>query len=419
MRRGLVISAVVAAVMLPAAPALADTTEVVHGLSFSSDNYLTWLGCSGVYTSTHEDVRSHYDLGPATPPAGRRSLRFDLAGGNAIGSLHRVDSMLGTTVAGISIDAPNGAAGVAYAGYQSPADVGTDLIWVGRTALSEGAGGWRSVDVAGGSYDWVRYDTSSGRPVGMGGAATVARFVRHHGGDGAGFFSIGFGCDGNPFNMDAWRIGSPGDVTTYDLEGVGTTTGISGSDREVAEGGSVVLTGRLSDTGGAAIPNAPLTLEAQVGGTGPFEPVDTARTDGQGVATLKVAPGKTTVYRWRFADSGYADGSVSAEFQVQVGGTPTPPQPPESQSSSTSSSGRSSTGPAPAPSSSAPAPGGGSGGSGGSGGGSGGATAPQVAPSSLNPSTPPSPSPSASPSPSPSAPSPSASPSEPTASATP
>ena len=76
--------------------------------------------------------------------------------------------------------------------------------------------------------------------------AKIPAFVKAHGGDGPGFFTIGFGCDGRSFNMDAWRIGSPGAVATYDLEGLTTVTSISGPDGAI-EAGDPVLLQRVGD----------------------------------------------------------------------------------------------------------------------------------------------------------------------------
>ncbi len=64
-------------------------------------------------------------IGPGAAPAGTRSLGWDLAGGNAVGALFPVDSMLGTSTASLAVNAAGRATGVAYAGYQEPADAGT------------------------------------------------------------------------------------------------------------------------------------------------------------------------------------------------------------------------------------------------------------------------------------------------------
>ena len=57
------------------------------------------------------------------------------------------------------------------------------------------------------------------RVVDAGGSATIAGFTAEHG-DGPGYLLAGLGCDGEEFSIDALRFGSPGAVTTYDLEGI-------------------------------------------------------------------------------------------------------------------------------------------------------------------------------------------------------
>ena len=145
-------------------------------------------------------------------------------------------------------------------------------------------------------------------------AAKIPAFIKAHGGDGPGFFTIGFGCDGRSFNMDAWRVGSPGAVTTYDLEGLTTTTSISGPQGAIEVGQEVTLHGAVVDNTGAPVPSARLVLEAQ-GPNGGWQLVDGA--DGADPA-LTVAPEATTTYRWRFVDRPLAGGSNSAPFTVEV-----------------------------------------------------------------------------------------------------
>jgi hypothetical protein len=323
MRRAVVACAGVAvAALLPLAPAHADSTVVVHGLAFPTGRaaQLSFVGCQNPYDRADEPLEPYIGIGPGQAPTGKRSLGYDLAGGNAIGSLHYVDSMAVTTIAGLSVTAPEGASGVAYAGYQEPADRGTGLVWFGRADLAAAPGGWQQVDAAGLTYTWTKFDMLAQERVGeQQDAAAIPAFLAAHGGDGPGFFTIGFGCDGRPFNMDAWRIGSPGAVTTYDLEGLTTSTSISGPDGAIDLGDSVTLRGSVTDSSGAPVPDARLVLETQ-GPDGGWSFVDGASVDGSSVGdpTLAVTPDSTTTYRWHFVDRPLAEGSVSAPFTVQV-----------------------------------------------------------------------------------------------------
>jgi hypothetical protein len=309
------------AALLPIAPALADSTVVVHGMAFPTGRaaQLSFVGCQNAYDRTDEALQPYIGIGPGQAPAGRRSLGYDLAGGNAIGSLHYVDSMAATTVAGMSVNAADGASGVAYAGYQEPADRGTGLVWFGRADLAAAPGGWQRVDAAALSYTWTKFDMLTQQRAGQQqtesqDAARIPAFLAEHGGDGPGFFTIGFGCDGRAFNMDAWRIGSPGAVTTYDLEGLTTTTSISGPDGAIDLGDSVTLRGSVTDGSGTPVSGARLVLEAQ-GDNGGWAIVDGVSGDDPALA---VAPESTTTYRWQFVDRPLAEGSVSAPFTVQV-----------------------------------------------------------------------------------------------------
>lgn len=304
------------AVVLPLAPAFADATVVVHGTAFPSGRaaQLSFVGCQDPYQRVAEEPVPTIGVGPGQAPAGVRSLGYDLAGGNAVGSLHYVDSMAATTVAGMSVSAAEGASGVTYAGYQEPADAGTGLVWFGRADLSVPAGAWTRVDVAGLTFTWTKYDMLAQHAVGGPvGASAIPAFIAAHGGDGPGFFTVGFGCDGRAFEMDAWRVGEPGAVTTYDLEGLTTVTSISGPGGPVAAGAQVALSGSVVDGSGNPVPGSRLVLEAQDG----EQWVIVDAVDGP-TATLTVTPEQTTTYRWHFVDRPLAEGSTSPPLTVEV-----------------------------------------------------------------------------------------------------
>lgn len=328
MRRAffIVVGAVVAALLpvsLPVGAAFADSTVVVRGLGFGADSTtnLAIVGCSGLYDISSAPVATYLSPSPGGP-AGSRSLKYDLDGGTAVGSQHHVGSLAATTVAGASVLAPQGTTGVAYAGYQSPEDAGTTLLWVGRADLSVGAGAWQQVDAPGLTYTWTKYDFATQRPVDSGEApasSTVPALMDAHGGDGAGFYALGFGCDGNPFKIDALRTGSPGDVTTYDLEGYTTATGITGSAERITAGDALTLHGSVTTDMVGPLAQGLLVLEAQQFGEQEFKPVDGAALQvSGGGTTATVQPTSHTVYRWRFGGSASADGSVSAPFTVDV-----------------------------------------------------------------------------------------------------
>ena len=107
-------------------------------------------------------------LGPGAAPAGARSLGFDLAGGNAVGALFTVDSMLSTSTASLAVNAVGPSTGVAYAGYQEPADAGSSLLWLGRSELVTPGGAWQTVEATTRTYTWAKYDMNTRQRVAEG-----------------------------------------------------------------------------------------------------------------------------------------------------------------------------------------------------------------------------------------------------------
>ncbi len=326
MRRALgatsaVIAGSVCALVLGSAPAVADSTIVVRGTSFphATRAQLSFVGCSGIFAATPETIQPYVGIGPGAAPAGVRSLKYDLAGGNAMGSLHYVSSMQQTTTAALSVRATAGAQGVAYAGYQEGVDDGTSRVWFGRATLSGAGTGWQRIEATGLSYQWTKYDMATERVIEQGPetAMSVPAFTELRGGDGPGLYTIGFGCDGLPFHMDALQVGTPGNVTTYDLEGYDTSTAIAGHAHRIVAGEDVLLTGSVRHSGSERLADATLILEQRPHGATAWETVQVGEA-GVADPTVKVAPVKHTVYRWRFADRPLAEASTSAEFGIDV-----------------------------------------------------------------------------------------------------
>ena len=130
-----------------AAPSYADSTVTVQGTAFPDPARanLSFVGCADLYQRTDEALAPTIGVGPGAAPSGTRSLGWDLAGGNAVGAMFPVDSMVRTT-ASLAVNAVGRATGVAYAGYQEPADAGTSLLWLGRSELVTPGGAWQTVD---------------------------------------------------------------------------------------------------------------------------------------------------------------------------------------------------------------------------------------------------------------------------------
>ncbi|WP_345526741.1 hypothetical protein [Nocardioides endophyticus] len=318
------------ALTLPGAEASGDSTVVVRGsaLPEGSRSQLNLVGCDSVFGRTAEPVAPTIGVVPGRP-GNRRSLGFDLVGGNAIGSVSYVDRVAATTTAGMSVHADAGTTGVAYVGYQAPKDVGTSLMWVGRAPLAVSAGVWTPVNVTGQGFAWTQYDMSTQQPIGgVVGSSGISAFTQAMGGDGAGFYMVGFGCDGNAFNTDSWRIGTSTGVTTYDFEGFTTRTTISGPDAAVEPGQRVTLTGSVVDGSGAPVTGR-VVLEAKTG-DGPWETVDVAPGPNPSVV---VRPEESTTYRWKLYDRARFEGSVSAPMTIKVVGPEEPSEHPSANPS--------------------------------------------------------------------------------------
>lgn len=321
-----------------AGPALAagsgPGTVVVRGTAFppGRDAGLSYVGCNSLFGRTGDTTTPRIGLDDGTP-LGRRALGFDLQGGNAVGSLHYVSSFAATTSVAVSVSAPAGTTGVAYAAYQAPTQIGTSEMWIGRAPLTVPAGGWTQIDTIDLAYSWVDTDTSTGRPI-IPFGATVApapvsasphQLARAFGPDGAGVFTVGFGCDGNPFAIDALRLGDADGVTVYDLEGLTSSVRLIGPGKhDVKAGDPVTLQAVLRDGSGDRISHGTVLLSAKAKG-GVWQTVtalDASDTD----PSFTVEPEKDTVYRFEFVDRPLVEGSVSSEYAVDVlaPGDPTP-----------------------------------------------------------------------------------------------
>jgi hypothetical protein len=318
-RAGLVAVAVVAVSALGAVPSTASSGPVVvEGASFPdpASVQLSLVGCDALYERAPGALQPLVGRGPGDVPLGQRSLGFQTSVGNAAGALFTVSSMAETSVASLAVNATARSTGVAYAAYQGPSDAGSSRIWLGRSALVTPGGAWQSVSVTDRTYDWTHYDLSTGAPVpgepDMTASAVVDDFVATQGGDGPGIYTIGFGCNGVPFSVDAFRLGA----TTYDLEGLSTSISASVSKARVDAGDRVTVTGTLSTSTGDPLGRSTMILESRTG-SGAWEQVEVVTLRGA-TATATVTPEEDTSYRWRFVDRPLADGATSVPVDVAV-----------------------------------------------------------------------------------------------------
>jgi len=294
----------------------ADETVVVPGTSFpSSSTYLTYFGCVDLF---HADTR-----GPLVrvtrddaAPLGSRAAGLEVPGaGTAVGSVSLVGSVADAT-SSMAVRAAAGSSGVAYVWYVAPG-LQPGEVWSGRADLTATVDGWQQIDGAAASYEWSRLEAATGAVQEQAGAATIDDFAAVHG-DGPGYLMAGLGCDGRPFGVDALRVGPPGSVTTYDLEGWSVSTSITASSQQISHGGDVTLSAMSVDTASTTM-GATLVLEARPEGAADFRPVtDPVLAGPDGRVTTTVTPEVTTDYRWFFAERAYADAHWSATTRVVV-----------------------------------------------------------------------------------------------------
>ena len=115
--------------------------------------------------------------------------------------------------------------------------------------------------------------------------------------------------------MDQLRVGTPGEVTTYDVEGLRTLVTIArepgGPDDEVT------ITGRLRTMTGDPIPHATMVLERRSPGSKVWKPVLVADVRNGGVrATVQVD--ERAFYRWRFVERPLAEGNASMALLLDL-----------------------------------------------------------------------------------------------------
>ncbi len=316
-----------------AAPSYADSTVTVQGTAFPDPARanLSFVGCADLYQRGNEALAPTIGIGPGAAPSGTRSLGWDLAGGNAVGAMFPVDSMVGTSTASLAVNSVDRATGVAYAGYQEPADAQTTLLWIGRSELVTPGGAWQTVDATTRVYTWAKYDMTTRQQVAPGPRVptTVAGFAAAHGGDGPGIYTIGFGCDGTPFSMDQLQVGRPGAVTTYDVEGLRTLVSIGSEPGDSKD--EVTITGRLRTMSGEPIPHPTMILERRTPGSKVWKPVLVADVR-KGVVRAPVELDEPAFYRWRFVERPLAEGNASVALALDL----LPTLPTESPSSTPS-----------------------------------------------------------------------------------
>jgi hypothetical protein len=138
--------------------------------------------------------------------------------------------------------------------------------------------------------------------------------------------------------MDELRVGPPGAVTTYDVEGLQTQVTIAREPGR-SDDDEVTIIGRLRTLTGDPIPHATMVLERRDPGSKVWEPVQVADVSNGGVRAT-VRNDERAFYRWRFVERPMAEGNASVALLLELLPTlPTdPPSPTPSSTPSTPSS---------------------------------------------------------------------------------
>jgi hypothetical protein len=103
------------------------------------------------------------------------------------------------------------------------------------------------------------------------------------------------------------------------MEGIAVTTSIAASSTLVRQGRKVTLTGASVDVSGVPV-GAPLVLQSRPAGTRFFRPASRGPIPASSDGTIRwrLAPDKTTTYRWFMPATGYADANFSPPLTVRV-----------------------------------------------------------------------------------------------------
>lgn len=328
MRRALVLFVtLVLAMSLGAALAVADSTRVLNGVSFSgSQGFNPHLSCTSPGTDVDPETTS-VDLIPAyttdPTPLGTRALRIHPDGDHdqASGVAAYTPTPSSATFEA-RIGSPEGAAsGFAIAYYLPPGD--NLRYWVGYHALTSSVA-WQTASGAT-TFTWVAVDRGTGQTGRPSAPSTLASFVSSHGGDatsrgGGAFLGFVFGCDGRDVLLDALRVGSPGAVDTYDLEGYQVGAAIRTGREVIVAGEGVKVTGFMDDSL-TVYTKIPFVLEAKPYGASDFSYAGTSTFrigDNIPGAPLTVSPITQTVYRYRIEARPSTAGAVSDEITVYV-----------------------------------------------------------------------------------------------------
>ena len=316
----------VAGVAVVTAPyAAADETIVVHGPGGFPDG-----STQGTVQQPCDDVGGDPGVGggvtfllhgPKPTPLGSRVWGLDATHeGVGDGPYRALTLIADDATATLQVYAVDQTDGVAWAMLRDS----DDTVWFGGSPVSiTDTGVWTTISQdSDTSYDWVQRN-NDGSATGETFTGTIDELSDDVGpGDFAGELGFALGCNANGrYYLDDFEVGTPGDVITFDFEGLTTFTTIRGSRHVVTAGQPVTLKGVTRPGRNGFFTEASIVLEAK--------PFDSTRWHRVGRATetwdgrihpavKKVRPQVRTAYRWHWLETRGSDESRSKAFLVKV-----------------------------------------------------------------------------------------------------
>ena len=316
----------VAGLALVTAPyAAADETIVVHGPGGFPDG-----STQGTVQQPCDDVGGDPGVGggvtfllhgPKPTPLGERVWGFDPEhDGVGDGPYRDLSLIADDASASLQVYAVNQTDGVAWAMLRDS----DDTVWFGGSPVSiTDTGAWTTISQdSDTSYDWVQRN-NDGSATGETFTGTIDELSDDVGpGDFSGELGFALGCNANGrYYLDDFEVGTPGDVITFDFEGLTTFTTIRGSRHVVTAGQPVTLKGVTRPGRNGFFTEASIVLEAKPFGSARWHRVGRATETWDGEihpATMKVRPQTRTAYRWHWLETRGSDASVSKTFLVKV-----------------------------------------------------------------------------------------------------
>lgn len=321
MRRTLIGAVGAIALTVSALPAAAAATRV-DGPHFERAGLELWsTDCGNPRPQRDPEVPTRI-VRSAAAPSGERFIGWELPGtGSAIGpaAYTATPSKLDVLRVQLYTPAPR-VTGRVVVEYQPPSDDGT---WIGVSGITDDQRpGWHVVDGSSHSYRWSYY-SADGIFRESAPEQDLRRFVESRGGDGEGArVAFTYGCDGNPFFVDALTLRDASGTRTYDFEGIRTRTSIAVGGKSprsvtITYGEKLGLTARLRKVVEGTGFAAPMRVDAKRLDQRKYRKVTRARTGSGGNLGLTVRPARSTAYRATYAGSAENQRSLSV-LKVRV-----------------------------------------------------------------------------------------------------